>query len=78
MAINVLKEAPDRVAIALSGMGAETMELVIREHRSEIERLEAALLAERERCAKIVALGHKEGWTNMQIIDEIRARGSNQ
>lgn len=33
---------------------------------------------ERDACAKIVALGHKEGWTHMQIIDEIRARGSNQ
>ena len=30
---------------------------------------------ERDACAKIVVLGFKEGWTHMQIVDEIRARG---
>ena len=57
MAINVLKEAPDKVAIALAGMGAETVEIIIREHRAEIDRLEAelqaAVAAEREACATV-------------------------
>lgn len=45
MAINVLKEAPDKVALALSGMGAETIELIIREHRAEIDLLRAKCAA---------------------------------
>ena len=29
---------------------------------------------ERERCAEIVVLGAKEGWTFALVVDEIRAR----
>ena len=66
----------DEIAKRFFGAGEERgdLELAILRHM-EHHSLRAAV-QEREACVQVVLLGHKEQWTHMQIVDEIRARKS--